>query len=108
MNYVDNVLMNSDAETLSEDEDNIFGNLKVTVLDEHDTPMQSCVIVVYDDENEYTCTTGKAGGCNIRDIPIGEYNIRASMEEYNDIVIMKSIRSGDNSITITLKDEDKI
>lgn len=115
-NLIMNLVLNSNPvggitpPVMEEEEEDEVGSLSVTVKDEEDVAVQGCTVTLSDDEEEYTCTTGKQGGCNIPNIPVGEYTVSTSVEGYTDTELEDSftITTGVNNITIILKDEDKL
>lgn len=93
---------------ITEDEDSTevlmdkieVGDVKVTVTD-GENPIESASVVITD--TEFTATTGSAGGCTIRNVPLGEYTIEASKDGYINGLEDLTVTAGENPITITLE-----
>lgn len=64
------------------DEPNV-GNVSVKVVDEKGEPVPNADVSIYSTGEPYESTTGKAGGCTIRNVPYGEYTIEAVAEGYD-------------------------
>ena len=86
------------------------GDLKVTVKNEDAETVEGCTITLTDEtEHEYTGTTVSAGGCTIREIPVGEYSVFLAKEGYKDSQAEDiTIQAGENTIEFVLKNEDKL
>ena len=56
----------------------------VSVTDGTDGIEGAEVTLIDAEENEYTGTTGSAGGCNIKDVPEGTYSVTATATGYTD------------------------
>ena len=78
------------------------GNISVHVTDTENEAIQGAVVVLSDNTNEYTCTTGKAGGCSMNDVPVGNYECTTEAEEYITSVDDYVVVEGDNTLNIEL------
>lgn len=82
------------------------GNLNITVKDNYDNPVSGVNITLTDKEdNEYTAKTGSAGGCNINDLPLGEYLALAESELYVSVTKGVTINEGNNSLEIIFEEQ---
>lgn len=57
------------------------GTVNVSVTD-GENGVSSVVVTLSNGTDEYTGTTGKAGGCTIRDVPYGDYDVSAVVDGY--------------------------
>ena len=80
------------------------GNVSVTVKDENNNPIPGVEVIIGDGITgiEYTSTTGSAGGCNITNIPIGDYEAIAIKEDYEQHNENITIVAGNNNLNIIL------
>jgi len=97
MNYIMNEVEN---DTPNEEQ---LGTVSVSVKDEEGKAIANADVSIYDKGEPYEGTTGSAGGCTIRDIPYGEYTIKAVAEGYDFTVETISIESEEVSIELILK-----
>ena len=88
----------------------LTGDLKVTVKNADEETVDGCTVTLTNEtEQEYTGTTGRAGGCTIREIPVGEYSVILTKEGYKDSQAEDiTIQVGENTIEFVLNDEDKL
>ena len=78
----------------------VVGDVKVTVTD-GDNPIGNASVLITD--TDFTGTTGSAGGCTIRDVPVGVYTIEASKDGYITSLEDLTVTEEETSITITLE-----
>ena len=81
-----------------------IGDVKVTVTD-GENPISSANVSITD--TDFTGTTGSAGGCTIRNVPLGQYTIEASKDGYITSLEDLTVNVGENLITITLELDKK-
>lgn len=68
----------------AEDPVTVTRDISVSVTDGTD-PLENVDVILEDaEENQYTGKTGSAGGCTIKDVPEGTYNVVASATGYTD------------------------
>lgn len=104
MNEVENDTPNEEPTVVEEPQDEEqLGTVSVSVKDEEGKAIANADVSIYDKGEPYEGTTGKAGGCTIRDIPYGEYTIEAVAEGYDFTVETISIESEELSIELILK-----
>lgn len=116
LNYFDEKLESSNGETNDEPVDEptvepvepVTVNVSVHVKDSEDNGINGALVEIYQDNNDpYTGNTGKAGGCTVRNVPVGEYSIRTSAEGYITSIDDLTVVDGDNSIEIVLELENE-
>lgn len=69
----------------SEDGESLLGTVSVTVKDEDGKSLQGVEVLVSDGNtgDEYSGLTGSAGGCNINNIPLGDYKLLGFKDGYD-------------------------
>ena len=81
----------------------VTGNISVTVKDDDGEGYNSVNVVLSNDDNEYTGTTGKAGGCNINNVVVGEYDVNVFISETRTFEYGKyNVIDGDNELNIII------
>lgn len=85
-----------------QEEEVLTGNIGITVKDEEKNPIQGVkgVLSKNGEETDFTCTTGQAGGCNIKDVPYGNYSIEFTKEGY--ITQTKDITINSDSLVLEI------
>lgn len=58
--------------------------MSVSVTDGADPIEGATVTLIDSEEEEYTGTTGSAGGCTVKDVPEGTYTVTATATGYTD------------------------
>lgn len=90
---------------VEEPDTKITADIAVTVLDADNKPINGASVTVSNGEEEYTGNTGSAGGCNIRNVPLGDYNVTTIKTDYiiseDDITVV----AGENTLEIILEKE---
>jgi len=76
----------------------------VTVKDNDSEPIENANVIIHNSgtNQDYEGTTDKAGGCNIRDVPYGEYSIRVVAEGYTESEDTLTVDSDEINTEITL------
>lgn len=82
-------------------------DIKVSVKDSKGKGIGSASVTVTRDGSEatYTGVTGSAGGCTIRNVPIGSCSISTDATGYISSVDDYTVTAGENNFTVTLEDE---
>ena len=109
-NYILNYL-HSKAEDASDDKDDDdvtakTGSVAVHIIDSDNEPISGAIVTFSNKDNEYTCTTGKAGGCNMPTVIIGEYDTSVVAEDYIEDDDSFTVVEGENIFELTLEDEN--
>ena len=60
------------------------------------------VILEDTEENQFTGKTGSAGGCTIRNVPEGTYDVVASLNGYQEYEGTFTVSEDSNTLNITL------
>lgn len=81
------------------------GKINVTVTDEEGNPIKDADVSVYSNGEPFEGTTGKAGGCTIKNVPYGDYTIEAVAEGYDFTVEQITVNQSEQSRTLVLKSE---
>lgn len=80
-------------------------NISVSVKDVNDNPISGATVTVSNGTEEYTGNTGRAGGCTVRNVPLGDYTVTTIKEDYiiseDDITVVE----GENNLEIVLEQE---
>ena len=116
LNYLDEKLDSSSEQTNEEPveeptaepvEEPVTVNISVHVKDSEDNGINGALVEIYQENNDpYTGTTGTAGGCTVRNVPIGDYSIRVSAEDYITSVDDLTVIDGENNVEIILELEN--
>lgn len=94
------IIADEDSTEVLMDKIEEVGDVKITVTD-GENPIESASVSITD--TDFTATTGRAGGCTIRNVPLGQYTIEASKEGYITGLEDLTVNVGENPITITLE-----
>ena len=79
-------------------------NLKVTVIDTNNNPIENATVTLTDTTNEFTGKTGSAGGCTIN-LPAGTYNTECEAAGYVSDIDSITVDENNKTLTITLMEE---
>lgn len=104
MNHIFNTASSEpQQEIVQDDDEEDVGVIHVSVLDS-DTGegVNSASVDIHDDEHTYTGTTGKAGGCNINNVPYGEYTLFVEAEGYESNVDSLTVTNESMDVTVNL------
>lgn len=89
-----------------QDEELKLGNLSITVKNSLDETIENANITLTDrEDNTYTAKTGSAGGCNIKNLPLGEYLALAEADTYVSITQGVTIREGNNNLELVFTEQ---
>ena len=103
MNYIlNNEPSTQTTEPPTVEEEVQTSELKVTVKDELGNPVNQVNVTIRGNDNEYTGTTGTAGGCTLKNVLFGNYEIIALAEGYDDYEDTISVSTSEINIDITL------
>jgi len=95
MNYIDSTF--KDTEPVVE-----TGDVIVLVTNNDNEKVANAKVTLTKDGEEYTGTTGTAGGCTIRNVPYGEYNVVTTAENYIDDTDTVTVDGESVNLTIIL------
>jgi len=106
LNYLDEQLADGEPEgktndMADEDDLDVTSDISVHVTDSDEQPIQDATVSL--DGTDFHCTTGTRGGCTIRNVPLGDYDVTTTKEGYIDDVDDITVIDGDNSLEITLE-----
>lgn len=77
-------------------------DVSVSVTDGTD-PLENVDVILEDtEENQFTGRTGSAGGCTIRNVPEGTYNVVASLNGYQEYESTLTVSEDSNTLAIIL------
>ena len=103
MNYIDNQTTETVEETTVE-----TGNISVSVTDgTNGIGSVSVILSQTGNETTYTGNTGGAGGCNIKNVPYGEYDVTATATGYEKYEGTFTVDSDEEELNITLTQEEQ-
>lgn len=92
-----------DVEDDNDDEETVvLKELSVSVKNSFDEDVSNANIILTNNSQEFTGTTGTAGGCKITNLPLGNYTYIATAENYVDKNGEIEIIDGDNTLEIIL------
>lgn len=77
-------------------------DVSVKITDTNENGIGNATVVLSNGNDEYTGTTGNAGGCTIRNVPLGEYAVEVSANGYVDETTTFTVTSGTNNLEVTL------
>ena len=99
MNYVDSLVEDEEEE----EEEVVTKQIQVSIKDTTEANVKSAVVVLSDDgTEEYTCTTGDAGGCKLQSVPLGEYSVSVTAEGYEDLTDTFTVGDETESLSLVL------
>lgn len=85
------------------EEEPITAEISVKVTNSLNENVEGANVILTDNnEASYSCTTGKAGGCTIKNVPLGTYNVTTTQEDYKDKEEEFTVEKGTNNLNITL------
>lgn len=79
-------------------------NVSVSVTDsESSAGIENVTVTLKDaEEQEYSGTTGSAGGCTIQNVPPGEYSVTATAAGYNQYTGSFTVSSSSKNLSISM------
>lgn len=79
-------------------------NISVSVTDStSSTGIESATVTLIGaDEQEYSGTTGSAGGCTIQNVPPGEYTVTATATGYNEYTGSFTVSATSKTLNISM------
>ena len=113
MNYIDEKFGDStntsENNTPSEPEPETvtIADITVSVKNTSDKGISGATVTVSQEGSEttYTGNTGSAGGCTIRDVPLGSYTISTDATGYISSIDDFTVNSGENIFEVILETE---
>lgn len=109
LSYIDEKLSSKDLPSVTvedpviiEDEEETVADISVHVTDSENNGLSGATVTVQDTNGEFTCTTGSAGGCTIKDIPVGEYTLETVKEGYLTSEDEFTVIDGENLFEVSL------
>ena len=83
-------------------------DISVSVTDENEIGLNNVEVTLVDtndNTNIFTGTTGTAGGCNLTNVPTGEYEVTATKTGYITYTSLVTVTTETNSLTIEMTEE---
>lgn len=77
-------------------------NISVCVKNNSGTALKDATVVLSKGNLEYTGTTGSAGGCTLRNVLLGDYDLTCTCENYNDFEDTLEVTADTTTLNITL------
>ena len=78
-------------------------DITVSVNDEDGKPVQGAKVILSNDEDDFVGNTGSAGGCTIKNVPLGDYEVETRAEDYLTDVDVFNVGEGENFLFVTLR-----
>lgn len=72
-------------------------NIGVTVTTEDNSSVQGAVVSLTKGTEEYTGVTGSAGGCNIKNVPTGQYELNIDYNDGTYSYMLKTVNGASSS-----------
>lgn len=86
------------------DEEKItVADISVTAKNTLDEPIENAIVTLIKDENSYSGKTGTAGGCTIKDVPLGTYDVLATVDTYINVEQQFTVEAENNNLIITFE-----
>lgn len=82
------------------------GDVIISVLDNDNEGVGNVNVILSNDVNEYSARTGSKGGCTLKNVEFGEYNVTASCDGYNTYDDTVTIDSEEYVLNIVLANVD--
>lgn len=83
-----------------------FSNISVLVTDEDNNPVNQATVTINDGVNDYVGTTGTAGGCTIKNVPFGNYDVTTTAEGFITDIDTLTVNSESMSLEIMLGEQE--
>lgn len=99
----DNVADDTDTDTVS------IGEVIVSVIDDDNKGVGNVDVSLSNTVNEYSTRTGSKGGCTLKNVEFGEYNVTASCDgyaTYEDTITVDSVEYVLNIVLVKLDTGD--
>lgn len=78
-------------------------DISVSVKDTEGEPIENANVTLTKEEESYSGKTGKAGGCTIKNVPFGTYNVLATAELYVDAEQQFTVEAENNNLLVELE-----
>lgn len=83
-----------------------LADINVSIKDDNDNGINGATVEVTKDDNIlFSNQTGSAGGCILRDVPIGDYLMHTHADGYIDSYDDFTVIDGENNFSIVLEEE---
>lgn len=84
-----------------------YANVKIKVINAEKKGIGAANIILIDEyDNEYTNSSGSAGGCTIKKVPYGEYKVLATAKDYDDYKANEKLVINSDSVELNICMED--
>lgn len=77
-------------------------NISVNVTNANGDALENATVTLTHGTLEFSGTTGRAGGCTLRDVKTGEYDLECYCEGYSDKTDTFTVTSETTSLNITM------
>ena len=81
----------------------ILVDVIVNVEDDLGNSVQGATVRLFNENKSYSCNTGGAGGCTIKNVSFGVYNVETKSSEHISDLNSFNVKNGKNYLSITLK-----
>lgn len=82
-----------------------LSNISVSITDNENNGVNNANVILSKDETSFSGTTGKLGGCTIKDVPFGEYSITVTAEGYQEYTGTVTINQVESTVDVSLTNE---
>ena len=114
-NYVTNRLIKETVDKNQKDyvapeeevivEEPTTADINVSVKNNLDEAIGNAIVTLTKGEETYSGKTGSAGGCTIKDVPFGTYNVLATADSYVDVEQQFTVEAENNNLMITFTEQ---
>lgn len=77
-------------------------NISISVSDGENPISSAAVTITNNDDVTITGTTGSAGGCNLSNVPLGDYTIKVLASNYDNYTDTITVTNETTSLAITM------
>lgn len=81
--------------------------ISVSVVDSETNPINHATVTISDGTNNYSGTTGTAGGCTIKNVPFGEYEVVTNADGFVRDIGEINVQSTSMDVNIILEHEEQ-
>ena len=86
-----------------DEEEITVADISVTAKNTLDEPIENAIVTLIKDEDSYSGKTGTAGGCTIKNVPFGTYDVLATVDTYIDVEQQFTVEAENNNLIITFE-----
>lgn len=114
-NYVTNRIIKAEVDKLQKnyippkeeiiEEEPTTADINVSVKNSLNEAIENAIVTLIKGEESYSGKTGSAGGCTIKDVPFGTYNVIATAESYVDSEQQFTVEKENNNLMITFEEQ---